>query len=165
MSTIRLNHPAVLASARAKGFEVTRPLTARVLQGARVLAPVGSHMHGSGKRVSGPTLKASLHSRQILRSQTEIVFEIGSPLNYAATVHQGSRRHDIDGDPLTFLWPRARFFNGGNARSAVPWFIGEHVDHPGNKRPRRYLTTPLYQFGRQAGFIVSSTPVNRGFLP
>lgn len=165
MSTIRLSHPAVLKSGRERGFEAARPLTAKVLAGAQTLAPVGSHMHGSGRRVSGPTLKASLHSRQILRSQTEIVFEIGSPLNYAATVHQGSRRHDIDGDPLTFLWPRGRFLNGGNARSATPWFIGEHVNHPGNKRPRRYLTTPLAMYGRQAGFIVSTSPVSRGFLP
>lgn len=165
MSTIRLSHPAVLASGRERAFEAARPLTAQVLRGARTLVPVGSHLRGSGARVPGPTLKASLHSRQVLRDIRQVIFEVGSPLNYAATVHQGSKAHDIDGVPLTFLWPRARFFGGGNARSRTPWFIGDHVRHPGNKRPRRYLTTPLHQYGRAAGFIVSTTPVSRGFLP
>ncbi len=165
MSRIVLYHPAVLASGRAKAFEEARPLTAKVLQGSKALAPRGTHRHGSGRRVVGPTLLQSLHSRQILRSQTEVIFDIGSPLDYAATVHQGSEPHDIVGSPLAFKWPRARFFGGGNARSEVPWHVTTRVHHPGNKRPRRYLTTPLIQHGRAAGFIVSSSPAGRGFLP
>lgn len=147
-------------------MEAARPLQAKVLTGAKTLAPRGSHTHGSGRRVAGPTLLASLHSKQILRSQTEIIFDIGSPLEYAATVHQGSKAHGIPGDPLlAFYWPRARFFGGQRKRGPAPLWVSRGVWHPGNKRPRRYLTTPLEQYGRAAGFIVTKQPVARGFLP
>lgn len=138
-----------------------------MLRGAKVLAPQGTHRHGSGRRVSGPTLLASLHSRQVLGDLKQVIFEIGSPLEYAATAHQGSEAHDIvatGSEPLTFAWPRARFFRGGRLR-ADPIVKFYRVRHPGNKRPRRYLTTPLIQFGRQAGFVVTRVPVGRGFLP
>lgn len=167
MSTINLSQAAVLRSGRLRAFEAARPLTAKVLRGARTLAPKGTHRHGSGRRVVGPTLLASLHSRQILHSQKEVIFDIGSPLKYAATVHQGSEEHDIPkvpGQLLVFRWPRARFYRGGRL-PADPVVKFYRVRHPGNKRPVRYLTTPLVQFGRQAGFVVSKTPVSRGFLP
>jgi hypothetical protein len=96
----------------------------------------------------------------------QIVFDIGSPLPYAASVHQGSAPHRIDGDPLlAFFWPRARYFGGNRRRGPAPLWIARNVMHPGNKRPRRFLTTPLIQYGRQAGFEVSTIPVSRGFLP
>lgn len=138
-----------------------------MLRGARTLAPRGTHRHGSGRRVAGPTLLASLHSKQVLGDLKQVIFDIGSPVRWAATVHQGSEPHDIvatGSEPLTFRWPRARFFRGGRLRED-PVVRFYRVRHPGNKRPVRYLTTPLVQFGRQAGFIVSKTPVSRGFLP
>ena len=165
MATIRLNRAATLKASREKGFEVARPLTAKVLAGSKILAPSGTHRHGSGVRVSGPTLKASLHSRQILRDLRQIVFEVGSPLDYAATVHQGSEAHDITGDPLAFFWPRARFFAGNRRRGPAPLFITVKVRHPGNRRPRRFLTTPLVQYGRAAGFLVVTSRTSGRFLP
>ena len=90
MSTIRLSRPAVLASGREKAFEVARPLTAKVLQGAKHLAPQGSHLRGSGRRVPGPTLKASLHSRQVLRDIKQVTFEIGSPFSSVAAASGSS---------------------------------------------------------------------------
>lgn len=167
MSRIVLFHPAVLASARQKGMQEARPLATMILTGAKTLAPVGDHRHGSGRRVAGPTLKASLKSAQISRDPLQIVFQIGSSLQYAATVHQGSKPHDITGSPLAFRWARARFF-GRRGRRFIgpdPWLVTDKVRHPGNKRPRRYLTTPLAQFGRQAGFKVTTSPVSRSFLP
>jgi hypothetical protein len=167
MSKIMLSQASVVRSGRLRAFEVARPLTAKVLLGARTLVPKGTHRHGSGRRVAGPTLLASLHSRQVLRDVKQVVFEVGSALNHAATVHQGSEPHDIaarGSKPMVFAWHRARFFKGGRlpADPIVKFF---RVHHPGNKRPRRYLTTPLVQFGRADGFMVSTTPVSRGFLP
>lgn len=113
--------------------------------------------------MAGPTLLTSLHMREV-PSPSAIVFDIGSPLDYAASVHQGSQPHDITGTPLAFRWNRLSATPG--RRGVVdPWFQGTRVRHPGNKRPRRFLTTPLQQFGRAAGFAVSTSNASRGFLP
>jgi hypothetical protein len=100
-------------------------------------------------------------------SPREILFDIGSPLNYAATVHQGSTAHRIvaSGKPMTFFWHRARFISRTQRLRSDPqvWFWS--VRHPGNKRPNRFLTTPLQQFGRAANFRVRTERASRGFLP
>lgn len=167
MVRVVLNRATTLASARQRGYEVVRPLAAKTLVGARILVRTGSHRHGSGRRVAGPSLKASLQSVEIRTDLREIIFDVGSPLNYAASVHQGSRPHEIRATtkPLTFFWPRARFISRKVRLRSDPRVFFSRVDHPGNKRPNRFLATPLQQFGRAANFRVRTDAVSRGFLP
>lgn len=167
MSVIVLNRAVTLHTARQRGYEVARPLASRTLVGARTLVRSGTHRHGSGKPVAGPSLKASLQSVEVGRDPREIVFEIGSPLNYAASVHQGSRAHEIRATSkvLTFFWPRARFISRTQRLASDPRMFFHRVMHPGNKRPNRFLTTPLQQFGRAMNFRVRTDAASRGFLP
>lgn len=104
---------------------------------------------------------------EVGRDLREIVFEIGSPLNYAASVHQGSQPHEIraTSKPLTFFWPRARFISRTRRLRSDPRMHFMRVQHPGNKRPNRFLTTPLQQFGRAMNFRVRTDAASRGFLP
>lgn len=83
-------------------------------------------------------------------------------------MHQGSRRHPIPKVgrvKMTFFWPRARFQGRGRRLPSNPRVTRERVMHPGNKRPNRFLTIPLHQFGRAANFRVRTVGASRGFLP
>lgn len=168
MARIILDRSATLHAARQRGYEVARPLASKTLVGARTLVRTGTHRHGSGRPVAGPTLKASLQSVDVSTHPREIIFDIGSPLNYAASVHQGSKAHPIPkaGHTLqTFFWPRARFISRTQRLRSDPQVFFLRVVHPGNKRPNRFLTTPLQQFGRAANFRVRTDKASRGFLP
>lgn len=160
----------------------TKPLvdrvSARILEGARTMAPRGDHLSGSGRPKLGQPLQNSLH----IRNEPEplaVVNLVGSSVNWAATVHQGSEPHDIvsrNGKLLTFRWERGTLLLRArqrgrrgrlrsNSRGGLVYFRFERVRHPGNKRPVRYLTTPMHLFGRAANFRTTSTPVNRTRLP
>lgn len=101
---------------------------------------------------------------------------VGSEKVYAATVHQGSEPHYIHGrgKMLKFEWERgniqirARGRRGRQRGRPGPrgnYFYFVTVYHPGNKRPVRYLTTPMHLYGRLNGFRTSSARVNRTRLP
>lgn len=136
------------------------------------MAPRGDHMSGSGKRRAGKRLADSITSR--LRSRThEIVGRVGSQKKYAATAHQGSSAHTIRGrgKMLKFRWDRGDFLvaaqmgrRRGNRRVGH-FFYFHSVRHPGNKRPVRYLTTPLSMIARRNGFLVFGVGRGRGRLP
>lgn len=148
-----------------------------ILDGARHLAPEGSHMSGSGRPKAGPRLQSSFYSttgHALQPRVSQIVMRIGNRADYAATVHQGSKPHTImskQGKKLKFRWDRGDFLvaaragrRRGNRRTGgFHYFL--KVRHPGNKRPVRYLTTPLAMFGRLNGFRVSVSGVNRSRLP
>jgi hypothetical protein len=146
-----------------------------IANGARRLVPRGNHLSGSGKRRRGQTLAQSLQVRS--RTSTNRLSDlIGSTKQYAASEHQGSQPHYINsrGKMLKFEWERgniavrARGRRGrvrGRAGSPGNFFFFIRVRHPGNKRPVRYLTTPMHMYGRMRGFSTSSQPVNRSRLP
>lgn len=174
MARINLNRSQVIATP----IRLATPLVYRtgleVQRGARTLAPQGDHMSGSGRAKPGATLRASMYST-FESGPTRLVMRIGSRKQYATTIHQGSKAHTIRssrGKVLKFRWDRGDFLvaaragrRRGNRRTgAFHYFV--HVRHPGNKRPVRFLTTPLEQFGRMRGFRVTTVrTVNRTFLP
>lgn len=136
------------------------------------MAPRGNHLSGSNRPKPGPTLQASLRMDMAVTVFEEIA-TVGSKNNYAASEHQGSRAHLIrsrGGKLLTFQWERgalllhARSGRRGRPRRSM-YFRFEQVNHPGNKRPVRYLTTPMHLYGRKNGFRTSSTSVSRSRLP
>lgn len=109
-----------------------------------------------------------------------ITDRVGSTKNYAATVHQGSEAHYIHGrgKMLKFQWERGNLLlaarrsgrisgrgRSSRLRSRGNFFFFATVHHPGNKRPVRYLTTPMHLYGRMNGFRTTSTPVSRSRLP
>lgn len=138
----------------------------QIHQGAVRLAPKGDHKHGSGQNVAGINLQSSIHD-EIRTSGDMIIGKVGSLKDYALIVHQGSRPHVIrmKGKMLKFEWERGSLLVKKRGRRAQAMFFFKKVNHPGNKRPVRYLTTPMHMFGRMNGFITASAPVSRTRLP
>lgn len=138
-----------------------------IFNGAKHLVPRGSHLSGSGKRKPGRTLLNSL--KRVDRGTAAVLSTlIGSENQYAASQHQGSKAHDIHSKSkmLKFQWERGNLLikaRGRGKRSVFFYF--KRVRHPGNKRPVRYLTTPMHLYGRLHGYRTSSARVNRSRLP
>lgn len=175
MARVNIDQAKKIATAHRLTGPYVRKTTDLILQGARHLAPRGDHRSGSGARRPGVTLAASLtvQSDMTLHSITE---RLGSKKDYAASIHQGSSPHYINsrGKMLKFEWERgniqvvARGRRGrvrGKRGPAGRFFYFFRVRHPGNKRPVRYLTTPMHLYGRMRGFRTTSTPASRSRLP
>lgn len=146
---------------------MVRRTSRQILTGARRLAPRGSHTSGSGTRSPGQELRGNLRILERV-TPTQVMALIGSRKVYAATVHQGSRAHVIRGKrgkQLKFRWDRGNALMRVRRQGSRQFFYFEKVRHPGNKRPVRYLTTPLVLFGTANGFKVSTVPVVRTRLP
>lgn len=170
MARVVLNSAEVIATAQRRALPLVQDTTREVHAAAQRMAPRGNHMKGSGKRQPGQQLQPSINSK-IMVGPNRIKGVIGSSKRYAATVHEGSRPHVIrmKGKMLKFRSDRLDFLvaaragrRGGNKRRGG-FHYAISVRHPGNKRPVRYLTTPLFLFGRANGFIVSTTsrPITR----
>lgn len=171
MGRLNLNRTEVVRTPQRLALPLVTRVTEQTFNGAMRLAPRGSHLSGSGKRREGKSITGGMYRRMRV-TNSNIVSRIGSTADHAASMHQGSKAHRIPlntgGKVLKFKWKRS-LFSGIRRRTRVKSTGGFvyliKVRHPGNKRPVRYLTTPLTQFGRRAGFRVSRQPVNRGFLP
>jgi len=167
MARVKTNLAAKIRAAQTVGVPLVARTTAQVLSGAKRLAPKGSHLSGSGVRHKGRQLQPSLHSNMEVGSLRIRAF-IGSKVDHAATVHQGSKAHTIrsKGKMLKFRWDRGNAILAARGRRGRGgFFYFQKVRHPGNKRPVRYLTTPLAMFGRMNGFRVSTLGVSRTRLP
>lgn len=174
MARVNLNRTQITLTAQFYTLPLIQKVTHEVLAGARLLAPEGDHLSGSGRPHPGDRLKASLYSRTLTGPQ-RIRSRIGAKADHAMSEHQGSAAHQIrsnKGKMLKFRWDRGDFLvaaragrRRGNRRTGqFHYFL--RVRHPGNKRPVRFLTTPLQMFGKANGFRVSTTTtVNRTFLP
>lgn len=161
------NQPQITLTAQRLATPLVRSVTQATLTGARRLAPRGDHLSGSGKVRPGSRLEASLYSNLTV-GEHRILGRIGARARHSLVVHQGSRAHVIRssrGKVLKFRWDRGDFLvatragrRRGNRRTGgFHYFL--KVRHPGNKRPVRYLTTPLHLFGRMGGFRVTTVPV------
>lgn len=142
-------------------------VTDRVERGAKALIPVGDHVSGSGAPARNATLLSSVY-QQVTANSATVRGRVGAKTRHAATVHQGSKAHIIRskrGKMLKFRWDRGDFLvearagrRRGNRRTGqFHYFL--RVRHPGNKRPVRYLTTPLHLFGGALNFRVTTVPV------
>ncbi len=173
MARVNLHSAHIVQTAQRLTLPLVQRTGQEVLDGARHLVPEGDHMSGSGRPKTGPTLQRSLYSRTRM-STAQIRMRIGANADHAATAHQGSRAHIIRskrGKTLKFRWDRGDFLvaaragrRRGNRRTGRFHYFMK-VRHPGNKRPVRYLTTPLQMFGRINGFRVSTSGANRSRLP
>jgi hypothetical protein len=174
MGRVIIDRPLTIAFTQKVSYKHVKETSTKILVGARRLAPRGSHLSGSGELSPDIPLRSGLHS-DIKVSVNFVVGRVGSSANWAATVHQGSKAHRIaaHGKMLKFRWERGMMIlsargrrrRGGSRRVTKQFWFFDHVRHPGNKRPVRYLTTPMHQFGRAAGFITNSLAVTRSRLP
>lgn len=167
MSRIVLYPTTVYRTARAKGIEVCRPLAREVLQGGKHLAPRGDRLHGSGKTDTRASIYNSFGMR-FHESRKYVAYEVYNTADHAATVAVGSRPHMIKakaGGLLAFQSERFSALRKRRGLSARQLFYARKVRHPGNKRPVRYLQTPLAQYGRKRGFKVETVRSNRQRLP
>lgn len=167
MSRIVLYPTQVRLTARNKGHEVCRPLAREVLTGGKHLAPRGSRTHGSGKTDTRTSLASSWFIRGS-ESAKFVTYEVGNRADHAATVALGSQPHEIrprKARVMAFHSDRFMFERRSRGRSARALFFARKVRHPGNKRPVRFLQTPLAQFGRKHGFKVTVVLNNRSRLP
>jgi hypothetical protein len=175
MATGVIDRPVTIAYTQKVTRRHVKKTCDQILLGARRLAPRGSHLSGSGELSPDIPLRVSLKSK-IDVTIDNVNGQVGSPVNWAATVHQGSKAHHIvskRGKILKFRWERGALMMSARGRRRKGgsrmvgrqfWFFGR-VHHPGNKRPVRYLTTPMHQFGRANGFRTTSLPVTRSRLP
>lgn len=161
MSKVVLNRPEVIATAQRRALPMVRKTTDQVHAAAKRMAPRGDHMKGSGKRQPGQQLQPSILSK-VTVGPNRIRGVVGSRKDYAATVHDGSKPHIIrskgkmlkfKSDRIDFLIAARRGRRGGNKRRGG-FHYAFSVRHPGNRRPVRYLTTPLVLYGRANGFVV-----------
>lgn len=176
MAKIRVNKSLARAEAVRQVTPLVDTVTGQVLSAAKRMAPSGSHMSGSGTPKRGRRLSASLQSKQVGKGAV-VSFRVGSTVAYAASEHQGSQAHTIrgKGHSLKFRWARGdqlviargrgRIGSRRPRRGKDGFFYLRVVRHPGNKRPVRYLTTPLAFYGRAHGFKVTTRAVSRSFLP
>lgn len=167
MSRIVLNQVQVRRTAQNKGHEVCKPLAKEVLAGGRALAPKGSRTHGSGKIDTRASIAASFDTK-VLTTPNNVIYDVVNKANHAATVALGSRAHTIrpkTAPVLAFFSERFAFANRRAGHSVRGLFYARKVRHPGNKRPVRFLQTPLAQFGRKRGFKVTTAASNRSRLP
>lgn len=171
MARVNINQVRKVSLARQLTTRHVHQVSDRILAGARQLVPRGDHRSGSGARRPGLSLAASLKVKQ--NSTSTVISElIGSEKVYAASEHQGSDPHYIHGrgKMLKFQWERGALLvrargRRGRVRGNYVYFYFRSVRHPGNKRPVRFLTTPMHLYGRLYGFRTSSARVNRTRLP
>lgn len=179
MARVNINQAKKIATSHRLTGPHVRKVADLITQGARRLAPRGDHRSGSGVRRPGVQLAQSMINES-QSSVNTIVERVGSRRDYAATVHQGSSPHFINshGRKLKFEWERGNLLlaarSSGRLRGRGPssrlrrrgnFFYFVTVHHPGNKRPVRYLTTPMSLYGRIYGFRTTSTPASRSRLP
>jgi hypothetical protein len=179
MGRVNLNHAKVIVEAHRQAGPLVRRTSNLIIRAARRMAPRGDHRSGSGVRKPGLQLAQSMQI-ETRTTVDSIVERIGSTKSYAATVHQGSSGHTIRGHGrmLRFEWERGNLLvaarSSGRLRGRGPsrrlrrrgnFFLFVSVYHPGNKRPVRYLTTPMHFYGRMMGFRTTSTPASRSRLP
>lgn len=166
MARVVLFPTEVTKAAQHKAIPLVKLVASRTLQGAKHLAPRGDHLHGSGKPVRGQRLHESLHVKPLKVTRSSVHTRVGSPLKYATTVHQGSKRHVIRsrGKTLMFHWERRGFWLRIRRKSGTKLVFVQRVNHPGNRHPHRYLTTPMVQYGRAAGFRTISSKLGRSGL-
>lgn len=168
MARVNLDQQAKIRVAQDAAVPLVRRTVTRIRNGAQLLVPRGSHMSGSGERHPGQPLRSSFYTAFSVGNE-HVTGVVGANAEHALTVHQGSSPHIIRGRAglLKFQWERGQFLvfgPGGHRRPRVMFYFPQ-VNHPGNKRPVRYLTTPLHMFGRLEGFRTTSTPASRSRLP
>lgn len=113
-------------------FPAAQQIAKRIFDLAVVRSPTaGSARDNSGHNDGGP-LRDSHFMRTTLHPDMGWILRIGAEKDYAWYVHQGTKPHDIVGNPiLRFYWPNGR--NDGRAFTGPGVYYFPLVHHPGTK--------------------------------
>lgn len=158
MSRVVLDKTAVrFFGQREAGKAVSKVARETMLGSKRMARRSPAHLSGSRVPKPGPRLTEAIHLTPMKFSVLTVQQQVMSPVNYSMTEHEGSRPHRIrsrSGKALKFYW-RKRQRRGGFFRRFRPTQASyfDHVRHPGNRKPVKFLTTPLAVAARGNGFI------------
>ena len=139
-SRVEINWPVVHKTTLLAAFRTVRQVCREVENEAKVRTLIGPYTTGF--------LSASISTKiNIVKGGKAVTGRVGSPLWYAASVHDGAVPHKIrpllPGYPLKFYWRKV----GTTVRLM-------HVNHPG-QRGQYYLAGPLVSAGARHGLKVT----------
>lgn len=157
MATVRvsLSDTAIRLLGATEMGKLVVTTSVKISNRAKILCPVDTG-----------NLRASI-TMKITKSGQEIIGSVGTGVNYAPYVHDGTRPHKIrakSGKSLVFFWPAVGavtvvpahpFGWTGHFAKGSRFMVGKgYVNHPGTKG-RPFLRVPLIEEGTKAGFIVT----------
>jgi hypothetical protein len=132
----------ITRTAQDKGLSLVIPTATRVRDVAKRVAPLRT-----GR------LRRDIRMRRTITAKRVSAW-VGSTLPYAASQHDGSKRHDIMARRVRLL----KFYWEREGR----WFSGPIVNHPGTKG-NEYLWRPLQRIAPRRGFrVLRITTVRQG---
>lgn len=153
------NKPNIVRTSQAFAIPKVNRVIQQTTFGAKLRAPRSStHTHGSGKPVQGPRLVDTIRPKPLRVTTYVVSRQTGTPKKFAESVHNGARPHIIRAKRATRLkfkskqaWRRAAA--GTGMRPDRNGFVyPKMVLHPGSRRARTFLTTPLKLSARVNGF-------------
>jgi HK97 gp10 family phage protein len=154
-----LSEASINAIGKQDAGKLVIKATLRVLNRAKILAPVDTG-----------NLRASL-TQEIKTRKKVVIGRVGTNVNYAWFVHEGTKPHKIkarDAGALRFFWPKVgavtvvpkrtaaigKRYTGYIGKDKKTFLIGKgYVDHPGTKG-RPFLRTALREQAKKSGFVV-----------
>lgn len=147
MSRIHLYRSAVLKTKQDAGKSVVNEMSQQVRIGAKRMAPRSpAHLSGSRKPKPGPRLSEGIFLTKARVTANEVARDVVSGNEYSMAVHEGARAHRIQshrGKVLKFYWrKRQRTVTGFRRIRPTQASYFDHVWHPGNKKPVKFLTVP-----------------------
>lgn len=158
MSRVVLDKAAVrFFGQREAGKAVSKVARETLLGSKRMARRSPAHLSGSRVPKPGPRLTEAIHLTPMKFSVLTVQQQVMSPVEYSMTEHEGSRRHRIrsrSGKALKFYWRKRQRSQRGFRRfrpTQASYF--DHVWHPGNRRPVKFLTTPLAVSARGNNFV------------
>lgn len=162
MSRVNLNPTAVRTFGRRNGAIAVKSVQRTALAGSKRMARRSpAHLSGSRVPAQGPRLVEAITGTPVTFSGWDVQARIESRTRYTLTEHEGSRAHRIRPRKvrnLKFFWVQKFAIRGGRRRvrpGQASYF--RHVMHPGNRRPVKFLTTPLAASARVNNFFFRRT--------
>lgn len=156
MSRVELSRTAVRLSGHLAGRKAIAPVAQQALRGAKLTARRSpAHLSGSRRPKPGPRLSDQIHLTPVVADIWGVSQRLESNRPYTMSEHEGSRPHKIrgKGKKLKFYWNKTIARSGGRRRirASEPSYFNE-VNHPGNRRPTKFLTGPLAAAAKLNGF-------------
>lgn len=148
MSRVVLNQTAVRTFGYRNAAIAVKKVQTQALVGSKRMVPRSpAHLSGSRKPKPGRRVADQIIATPPVFSGWTVQARIESRSNITMVLHDGSQPHRIApkrGRALKFYWTRTvvRQFGRRRVRPGQASYF-KHVMHPGNRRPVRFLTTPL----------------------
>jgi hypothetical protein len=162
MSRVELNQTAVRTFGRRNGAIAVKKVQAVALSGSKRMAPRSpAHLSGSRVPVRGPRLVEQIKATPVTFRGWNVEARIESRSRITLVDHEGSKAHRISArrkKALKFFWVRtvARQYGRRRIRPGQASYF-KWVMHPGNRRPVKFLTTPLAVSARLNNFFFRKT--------